>query len=291
MGMGTGTNFGIRMFGRRSLGVFVLILLLTAAADLLAGCGRVSSAASNAPVSSTATIAAAQTTTTSEAPATTTTAATTTTSESPTTTTEAPETTTTLPPDPTGWTRFTAGDVSVALPSTFKGGAVGGSAYGAAVRRLAGWKTWQAGVQAHFQSYALVMGMFGKSDGHWVPIVIAMKRSLPAGASLAEFTEKEFGTPPAGVTLTPGEKTPTRETYTLVLPGRPAKGTTETDLFAFVLSGDTLYMVVYSGSSLKQWASLKTAYEQSADLIRVTAPAAAGDPGAGSATSGTSGTP
>jgi hypothetical protein len=258
----------------RLVAPFVLALLV--GGGVLAGCGGVTTSTSAAAAT---TVAAAQASTSTAAPTTTTAAPPTTTTEAPTTTTEAsttttaaPTTTTTIPPDPAGWTRFTAGGISVALPSTFKGGAFGGTGYSAGVKRLADWKTWQENIQNNWQDYDWIMGMFGKAAQHWVPVVVVMRRDLAPDTSLAELTLRQFGTPPAGVTLTPGEKTPTRETYTLVLPDRPEKGTTETDYFVFVLSGDQVYAVVYSGSSINQWKSLKAAYEQSAGLIRVTAP-------------------
>jgi hypothetical protein len=283
--MGTGSRSGARGKRRllRLLGPLVLILA-AAGAGLLAGCAGSTTATSAAvgevTIAASTTIAvsttAAEPVTTTAAPVTTTssttttTEVTTTTTEATTTTTQA-TTTTTVPPDPKGWKRYASGGISIALPTSFKGGLPNSAALKSAVKRMVGGGTWIAETQGFFDDMSVtwLLGFLGNSSKtRWIPMVFVTRDSLPAGENLGTYASEWNSGFAKGYTEKLLEGTDTRKVYVIT---QPKEGSSPADsrLMVYIHSGDYVYMVEYSGTTVA-YAQFESAYKQSAARIIIT---------------------
>lgn len=285
-----GSSFsGEKRFVRRMAAVTMVLLagLLLLTVTLLAGCASGTTAATTASTEASAatTVAAVQTTTTA-APTTTTTAAptTTTTAAPTTTTTEAPTTTTTLA-DPKGWVRFTAGGISIALPSTFKGGTPDSAALKSRLKSVSGGKSYVSKMKksAEEMGSEWLLTMMGKaSKTRYLPEVVATRMEF--FFPLSTFSDEVFSVSDEGVTAKLVSKTDTKEVWLESYP-KDSSGPAGTRLWALIRSGDYLYVVTYNGTTLV-YNQFKDTFSQSAERIRMTEPAAApgGTTGGGTTT-------
>ena len=264
--------------------------LLIVAAALAAGCasgGTVATTAAGSPTSivaaQTTTSAAAADTTTTAAPTTTTTEAVTTTTEAPTTTTAAPTTTTTAA-DPKGWARFTAGGISVALPTTFKGGTPDSAALKKAVKAIVNGKSYVSNMkkEAADMESDWLMSMLGKSSKtRYIPEVVVFRSKWDQ--DLASYTEGLALFLDEGETNTPVSQTQTKEVW-LETHAKSAGVPAGSRLTAYVLGNGYVYEVHYFGTTVL-YNQFKSVFNQSVGLIRVTAlPATSGTTGGSTTT-------
>jgi hypothetical protein len=293
--MKRGSGFGTRN-SRRLLWLLCALTLTLAlgGAGLLAGC--------QASDATTTTLAATPTTTATVAGATTTssassTSSTTTTTEMTTTTTELTPppteatTTTTIPADPKGWKRFAAGGVSIALPTSFKGGEPTSAAFKAQVKRMVNSKTWLSNMQSFYTDgdETWLLGMFGNSSKtRWIPMVLASRALLPAGFSLSDYTAEWLPYGIDGYVVDVIDEKADRASYLITEP-KVGSDPAGARIAVFIKSGDYVYTVEYSGTKVA-FAQFESAYKQSAARIIVSPPAATSTTGATGTTTTTTST-
>jgi hypothetical protein len=274
-GLGTRNSRGLL----RLLCPLILVLALGGAA-LLAGCQASDATTTTVAAAPTTLATVAEATTTSSASSTTTTTEmTTTTTELTTTTTEA-TTTTTIPPDPKGWKRFAAGGISIALPTSFKGGEPTSAAFKAQVKRMANSKTWLSNMQSYYADgdETWLLGMLGStSKTRWIPMVLASRALLPAGFTLSDYTAEWLPYGVDGYVVDVIDGSADRESY-LVTEPKVGSDPAGARIAVFIKSGDYVYTVEYSGTKVA-FAQFESAYKQSAARIIIT-------PAAGTSTTG-----
>jgi hypothetical protein len=268
--MGKGSRLGTQD-SRRLLWLLCPLILVLAVlgAGLLAGCQASTATTTTAAASVTTTASVAEVTTTSST--TTTTEVTTTTSEvttttEATTTTVAP-TTTTIPPDPKGWKRFTAGGISVVLPTTFKGGAPTSAAVKAQTKRMVGGSTFVSETQGYYSDMNVnwVLAMMGSSSRtRWIPMVFGL-RADDAGDLATFIVLWMSGGEPGSTEIL--EKSDTRAAY-IVTEKASGSSPAGSRLTVFIKSGQAIYIIEYSGSTTA-FAQFKDTYKQSAARIRI----------------------
>jgi hypothetical protein len=267
---------GTRTF-RQSLKPWFILpaVLVTALAVALAGCGSgatdTTSGADSATsvVLATTTTAAPATTTTAPSTTTTTLAPTTTTTVAPTTTTAAP-TTTTIPPDPKGWKRYTAGGISIAMPTSFKGGAPDSAALKAQVKKMVGGGTYISETQGFYSDMEmdwLIQLIGSTSKTRWIPMVSVLRTKMVPGDSLSFFAESWNSGAAAGATFELLSSTDTRMDYLVTIPKEGAEPASKR-LEVFIESGEFLYLIGYSGTTVA-FTQFYDAYKQSAARLKI----------------------
>jgi hypothetical protein len=171
--------------------------------------------------------------------------------------------------------RFTAGGISIALPSSFKGGAPASAALKAQLKSVVGGKTYVTDMKKRAADMGAdwLLSMMGKaSKTRWIPEVVIYR--FEYSFTLADFTDEFMYPAPDGGTVKQISKTDAQEVWLLT---RPKNGTNPAGsrLFAFVEAGDYVYWVEYSGTTVV-FNQFQSTYNQSAARLRVTAPASAG---------------
>jgi hypothetical protein len=262
------------VWGLCALGVLLLLI-----AGAVGGCAGSATASTTAAGSATTVVAVGVTTAgSSEGTVTTASSGTTssttttlppTTTEAPTTTTEL-TTTTTIPPDPKGWKRYTAGGISIVLPTSFKGGAPDSAALKAQTKTMVGGKTFVSETQGYYTDMDVtwLLGFMGKSSKtRWIPMVFVLQKEVPTDVSLKIFATSWVSRSTPAYTAEVLDASDSRMTYII---SEPAEGSSPAGsrLTVFIRSGKSVYIVEYSGTKVA-FAQFKDNYTQSAARLRL----------------------